>query len=309
MDRLGVVPQRLLSEALRVATFESTLRPGIAVRVKCHALDFEPFATLLKLGSSVARTHGAKIGKQWALLWASFKDLGDLLTESDQRRPDVAAPRFEFLARVADSPLLPVDVLGGEACSVRLRSAGVPKQLVKLPALGIGLTRDDRCVLRSGDGALGFENRPRPLEAGDNRFEQPIHAQSVIVDAAQVNVRRHFCVCKSPVEVLRSGLGNRQVANAVEVLVFDRDLPAPVRLVDLLCEDVLHDLLPSARAQLGIGAVHVNAGQREVEMRLGLRVVAGLEQPSRFLRVPGFETGLLSSGFVLEVVNAPRSPY
>src|SRR5260370_40435956 len=131
MNRLGVVPQGLLGEALRVAALKSALRPGIAVRVKGHPFDFEPLAPLLKLGGSVARTHGAKIGKQWALLWASFKDLGDLLTESDQRRPDVSA-RFEFLARVAEGPLIPVYILDAEVRRVGLRGSGVPKQFIEI---------------------------------------------------------------------------------------------------------------------------------------------------------------------------------
>ncbi len=177
MDGLGVVPQRLLSEPFRVATFESTLRPGITVRVKCHALDFQALATLLKLGSSVARTHGAKIGKQWALLRASLKDLGDLLTESDQRRPEVAAARFEFLARVAEGPLLPVDILGGEVRRVALRGSSVPKQFVEIAALRIGLAGNDRRVLRSRESAFGFENGPGPLQTWGNGFEQPIHAR------------------------------------------------------------------------------------------------------------------------------------
>jgi len=304
VDRLGVVTQRLLSEPFRVATFESTLRPGIAVRVKGHPFDLQSLAPLLKLGSSVARAHRAKIGKQWALLGASFKDLGDLLTESDQRRLYVAAPRFEFLARVADGPLIPLYILGAEVRRVGLRGSSVPKQFVEISALRIGFAGNDRRVLRSRDGAFGFEKGPGPLQAGDNGFEQPIHAQSVIVDTAEVNVRGHFCVGQRLVKVLRASLRNSQVANAVEILILDGDLPAKVRLAELLAEDVLHDLLPSASAEFGIGTVHVNAGQREVEMRLALGVVVGLEQPLLFILLARFETGLLSRVFVFEVINA-----
>ncbi len=138
-------------------------------------------------------------------------------------------------------------------------------------------------------------------------FEQPIHAQSVIVDAAQVNVRRHFCVGKRLVEVLRTSLRYAQVANAVEVLVFDGNFPAPARLAELLFKDVLHDLLPGAGAQFRIGPIHVNAGQREIEMGLALGVVVGLQQPLRFIPIACFETGLLSGGLVFEVIDAPRA--
>ncbi len=107
------------------------------------------------------------------------------------------------------------------------------------------------------------------------------------------------------VEVLRPSLRNWQVANTVKIPVFDGNFPATVRLADLPFEDVLHDLLPGASAKFGIGAIHVHARQREIEMRLVLGVVMGLEEPLRFVRVACFEAGLVSSGFVLEVINAP----
>jgi hypothetical protein len=68
---------------------------------------------------------------------------------------------------------------------------------------------------------------------------------------------------------------------------------------------VLHHFLPRARGEFGIGAVNVNAGQREVEMRLALGLVVGLEEPLGLGPVAGLEAGLLSGDSVLEVVNAP----
>src|ERR1044071_4614419 len=138
VDGLGVVPQSLLGKALWVAAFESTLRPGIPIRVKCHSVDFEPLAALFKLGGPVARPHRAKIRKQRTLTRATPQYFRHVLTEADQRRPNIASPRLELFATVADRPLVPVNVLGCKACCVGLRRSSVPKQLVEISALGIG---------------------------------------------------------------------------------------------------------------------------------------------------------------------------
>ena len=44
-------------------------------------------------------------------------------------------------------------------------------------------------------------------------------------------------------------------------------------------DEVLHDFLPDAGAQFGIGAVDVHLGQRDVEVGLALGFVVGLEEP------------------------------
>jgi hypothetical protein len=127
------------------------------------------------------------------------------------------------------------------------------------------------------------------------------------VDAAQVNVGGHLCVRQGLVEVLRPGLRDRPVAEAIKVFVLDGNFPAPMGLAGLLFENVFHDPLPSAGAEFGVNPVQIDAGQREVEMRLALGLIVGLEKPLGFLPVARFEAGLLAGGFVLEVVNAPRT--
>ena len=154
-------------------------------------------------------------------------------------------------------------------------------------------------------GAFVFEDRAGPLQARDDRFKQPFHAQGVVMDAAQIDVGRDFAIRQRPVELLGAGFRHAQIAEAIEVLVLDGNFPAAARFVGLPFDDVLHDFLPGAGAQFGIGAVDVNPGQREVEVGLALGFVVGLEAPLGLGPVAGLEAGLLSSGFVFEVIDAP----
>jgi len=54
-----------------------------------------------------------------------------------------------------------------------------------------------------------------------------------------------------------------------------------------------------------IGAVHVDPGQGEVEVRLAFAVVAGRKKAQGLLFIAGLEGGLFASDFVFEVVNSP----
>ena len=107
--------------------------------------------------------------------------------------------------------------------------------------------------------------------------------------------------------MLGPGLGHGEVADVVEVCVFDRHFPAAFGFVGFLPDDVFHDFLPGARAEFGIGAVDVDAGQGEVEMRLAFGFVVGLEETLGLLAIAGFEAGLLSGGFVFEIEGTPRT--
>ena len=90
--------------------------------------------------------------------------------------------------------MIPIDIFCGEAGRVRLRGAGVPEQFIEVAPLRVELAGDYSSVFLSRDGALGFEDGPGPLQARNNGFQEPIHAERVVVDAAQVNVGRDFAV-------------------------------------------------------------------------------------------------------------------
>jgi len=78
-----------------------------------------------------------------------------------------------------------------------------------------------------------------------------------------------------------------------------------MNLARLLFNDMVHQVLPSPGAEFWIAAVHVNAGKGEIEMRLALRVASRLEQPLSFCFIARLQTGLLASGFILDVIDAP----
>src|SRR5581483_9081242 len=72
---------------------------------------------------------------------------------------------------------------------------------------------------------------------------------------------------------------------------------------------MLHDFLPCPRSYLRVSPVNVDPRQRKIHVRLVFGIVVCLEQSERFRLVAGFETGLRSSRFVLDVKNSPRTFY
>jgi len=216
-----------------------------------------------------------------------------------------SSPPAWTVGRVGEGVLVPVDVFGGQAGGIGLGGAGVPEEFVEVAALGVGLAGCDGATLGGRDGALLLEHRARPEQARDDGFEEPFHAEGVVVDAAEVNVGRDFAIGQGMIEVLGPGLGDGEVSDAIEVLVFDGDLPTATGLVGFLGDDMLHDFLPGARGEFWVGAVQVDAGEGEVQMGLTFGVVVGLEEALGLGAVAGFEGGLLAGDFVFEVENTP----
>jgi len=184
----------------------------------------------------------------------------------------------------------------------------MPHQFVKIPAFAVLLPLDDGRVFFRRDGALDLEHRLGPLQARDDRFQQPLHAQRVIVNAPQIDIGGHFAIRQRPVEMFRAGFGDAQITNAVKIPVFDCRFPAPPRLIHFLGDDVFHHLLPRPRGQLGISAVEIHPRQRKVEVRLALRFVVRLEDALRFKLVARLEALLFAGDFVFEVEDASGTP-
>ena len=157
----------------------------------------------------------------------------------------------------------------------------MPQQFVKIPPLRVLFPQDDGRVFFRRDRPLGLEHRLGPLQARNDRFQQPFHAQGMIVNPPQINIGGHLAIGQRPVEMLRAGFRDRQIADAVEIPVLDGHFPAPPRFIRFLGDDVFHHLLPGPRGQFGISAVEIHPRQRQVEVRLALRFVVRLEDALR----------------------------
>ena len=103
MHRLGIVPQRLLREPLRVAALQSPFRPGITIRVERHTRYTQTTAALLKFRRPVACSHGAKVWKKRSNCRTPFQNDLDFRAEANQRRLDANTPsRLQFCPRVTN---------------------------------------------------------------------------------------------------------------------------------------------------------------------------------------------------------------
>ena len=308
MHRLGVVTQCLLREPLRESAFQRPLRPRIPIAMQRHPGNPHPVTPLLEFRRPIPGAHGAKIRKQRPRCWTPFQERFNLRAKTEQRRLEVRAARFQFLTRKANRALIPVDVFGQQTGPVRLRRARMPQQFVKVSALDILLPLDDGRVFFRRDGPFGLEHRLGPLQARDDRFQQPFHAQRVIVNPPQIYIAGHFAIGQRPVEMFRAGFRHAQIADAVKIPVLDCRVPPPPRLIRFLGDDVFHHLLPRPRCQLGISAVEIHPRQRQVEVRLTLRFVVRLKDALCLKLIACLEALLFAGNFVFEVEDAPRTP-
>lgn len=137
MNRLGIVPQRLLCEPLRESAFQRPLRPSVPIRVQRQARNLQPIASLFEFRCSIPCPHRAEIRKKRTDPWTPFQNVFNVCTESKKRWLEIDATCFEFFARETNRARAPVDVFGSQASAIRLRRAGVPEQFVKIPPLWI----------------------------------------------------------------------------------------------------------------------------------------------------------------------------
>ena len=97
MHRLAVVPQSLLREPFRVATFQSPFRPRIPIRMQRHTRNFQPDTALTKLRCPVPSAYGAKVREKQPNRRTPFQEGLDFRAKANQRRFDAnPAARFQF---------------------------------------------------------------------------------------------------------------------------------------------------------------------------------------------------------------------
>ena len=289
MDRLAVVAESLLGEALRIAGRLGTLRPGVAVGVQRHPGDFQPPATLLELGRAVGGAHPAQIGEERSTIRKGTEQGGDGFVEADGR---VLA---RFLAGVADDAVGPVDVVRVQERDVGLGGPEVPRHFIERPALVIAFAGDDGPVFIMGGGALGLVADGGPLLLGDDRPGEPAHVQGEVVESAEVNVGRDRADVEDAQEVLGLGFDNRQLTQRRKGSVLDGRVPAAAGLTLFGPHQFRHHVFPIAGGGGGIPGLPVDAGQLEAEGGGGVRFVARGDEPVGLGLVAGVQ-GLLLLG-------------
>lgn len=136
--------------------------------MQADAFNADSNAALLKLCRAISRPDCSQIREEWPALRPSLEDLGHLGAEPDKWRLDAGAARFQLLPGVANRVARPIDILSREERGIALRCACVPKQLVEVAALGIGLFGDYRGVLGRRDPSLILEDRLGPFQARDH---------------------------------------------------------------------------------------------------------------------------------------------
>lgn len=68
---------------------------------------------------------------------------------------------------------------------------------------------------------------------------------------------------------------------------------------------MLHHILPRARGEFRIGGIETHPRELQIQMRLGVCFVVGVQQLFRCHLVARVERLLFTRGFVFEVINAP----
>ena len=109
--------------------------------------------------------------------------------------------------------------------------------------------------------STAFVGRLGPLQARDDRSRQPFHAEGVVVDPPEINVRSSVAIGQGPVEMFRARFADGQATDAVKVSVLDGELPTFSCRIQFLGNDIFHHILPGVCRQFGIGPVRVNPTQ------------------------------------------------
>jgi hypothetical protein len=159
-------------------------------------------------------------------------------------------------------------------------------------------------VFVSRNAALGFESDLGPTRLGDHRLEQPVHRQSKILNPPEIKIARHFPVLQHLQEMVGSRFDQGQLPKTVEALVMNGTFPPLAVGSALERHKTLHDLLPRPGDQLGVAGRQVGPCNLDIDGRLALRFVPGLEEPHGLGFVAGAEALLLPSLLVFEIPDA-----
>ena len=133
-------------------------------------------------------------------------------------------------------------------------------------------------MLFKGDCSLGFVVNGGPSLLGHDGPGKPIHVEGEVVQLAQMHVRRDCPPFENCKEVLGLRLYERAVAEAVERVVVGGGLPAVLGGAGFEADNLIHDVLPGALADHGIGVLEVDACQAQIHSRLAAGVIERIPQ-------------------------------
>ena len=98
-----------------------------------HTGNHQPITPLFEFRRPIPCPHGAEIRKQRLRCRTPFQKGFNLRAEPEQRRLEVCAARFQFLAGKANRAFIPINVFRQQAGPVRLRRAGCATAVRKSP--------------------------------------------------------------------------------------------------------------------------------------------------------------------------------
>jgi len=153
----------------------------------------------------------------------------------------------------------------------------VPTQFVESALFRVLFSFHDPYVFLFGDRSFRFVSDLGPLSFWNHWLQQPIHIQSVIVNASEINISGHLPIFERSQEMIGTGFDQRQIADAIKVLIIDGDRPSSESLFIFLLHNLFHDILPGSRDEFGVAGREISAGDLNVDGWLAMRFVSGVE--------------------------------
>jgi hypothetical protein len=132
------------------------------------------------------------------------------------------------------------------------------------------------------DAAPFLEFNFRPLPLWNNRFEQPVHVQTKIMQAAQINVGRDRAFTHHLQKCFAGCFNDDLIADKIEWFFFAAAFPAFLIVALFVGGQRVKGLLPSARGNAVFRSVKIRLGNLHIQHRLAQRLIFGVYD------LPGF---------------------
>ena len=164
----------------------------------------------------MGQTEFRPVREQWAAIGQTPQNCSHRIAETQNGRLPRLAPR------IADRPMGPIHVLGGERNQINLCCANVPEEFEEGVLLRIVLPRQELLMLLPGDASAVFEANTRPLARHQDRPRQPFHTHGKTVEPSQEDVGRNGAFSNHIQEVLRACFDECQFAKRIEGFLRNR---------------------------------------------------------------------------------------